>query len=117
MAAVGDVAKMSDDNLTWLSQWYLSQCDNDWEHSYGVKIDTLDNPGWSITIDLTDTSLQHKAFECAEQGEPNGDLDEWRRTGSWWAASVQGGAFRVSCGPLDLSAAIGVFRQWAEQPS
>lgn len=108
---------MGDDNLNWLTAWYLAQCDNDWEHSYGVKIDTLDNPGWSITIDLTDTSLHHKVFEHAEKGEPNGDLDGWRRTGSWWAASVQGGAFRVSCGPLDLSAAINVFRQWAEQPS
>lgn len=108
---------MSDDNLNWLAAWYPTQCDNDWEHSYGVKIDTLDDPGWTITIDLTDTSLQHQTFERAGQGEPSGDLDEWLRTGSWWAASVQGDAFRISCGPLDLSAAIGVFRQGAEQPS
>jgi hypothetical protein len=106
---------MSDDNLQWLGSWYLAQCDNDWEHSYGVTIDTLDNPGWSIKIDLTDTSLQHKTFERVEQGEANGDLDEWHRTGSWWAASLQGATFQVSCGPLDLSTAIGVFRRWVEQ--
>lgn len=106
---------MSDDNLSWLSQWYLSQCDDDWEHSYGVKIDTLDNPGWSLKIDLTDTSLANRAFERVTYGEPTDDLEEWHRTGSWWVASVQGSAFEASCGPLDLSAAIGVFRQWAEQ--
>ena len=38
-----------------LQAWYRAQCDGDWEHSYGVKIETLDNPGWLVTIDLTDT--------------------------------------------------------------
>lgn len=41
-----------------LQSWYSSQCDEDWEHSYGVKIDTLDNPGWIVTIDLAYTELQ-----------------------------------------------------------
>lgn len=110
-----DVAAMDDDNFRWLSEWYLSQCDDDWEHSYGVKIDTLDNPGWSLKIDLTDTSLADKAFERVTCGEPSNDLEEWRRTGSWWVASLQGRTFEVACGPLDLPAAIGIFRQWAEQ--
>jgi hypothetical protein len=114
MAVVGDVGGMNDDNLSWLSQWYLSQCDNDWEHSYGVKIDTLDNPGWSLKIDLTDTTMQGRAFERVEHGEPSGDLEEWQRTGSWWVARVEGDAFDLACGPLDLSAAVGVFRRWVE---
>ena len=108
---------MSADNFSWLSQWYLSQCDDDWEHSYGVKIDTLDNPGWSLRIDLTDTLLAERVFDPVTYGEPADDLEEWHRTGSWWVASVHGSAFEASCGPLDLSAAIGVFRQWAEQIS
>jgi len=29
-----------------IQDWYRRQCDGDWEHSYGVKIETLDNPGW-----------------------------------------------------------------------
>lgn len=41
-----------------LQQWYQRQCDGDWEHSYGIKIDTLDNPGWVLTIDLVDTELE-----------------------------------------------------------
>lgn len=41
-----------------LQSWYSLQCNEDWEHSYGVKIDTLDNPGWIVTIDLADTELQ-----------------------------------------------------------
>jgi hypothetical protein len=34
-----------DDLLRWLQDWHAGQCDGDWEHSYGVDIGTLDNPG------------------------------------------------------------------------
>jgi hypothetical protein len=32
--------------LTWLQAWYAEQCDGDWEHQFGVSVETLDNPGW-----------------------------------------------------------------------
>jgi hypothetical protein len=107
---------MSDDNLNWLSQWYLAQCDSDWEHSYGVKIDTLDNPGWSLKIELMDTALDGRPFERVAHGEPSDDLEEWQRTGSWWLAAVKGNVFEAHCGPLDLPKIIGLFRQWADRP-
>ncbi|OAX48412.1 hypothetical protein gpAD87_09590 [Paenibacillus sp. AD87] len=47
--------------LKWLQNWYLENCNGDWEHSYGVKIDTVDNPGWSVEIDLTDTYFRRCA--------------------------------------------------------
>ena len=43
--------------LTWLEGWYTRCCDGEWEHRYGVCIETLDNPGWLIRIDLTGTDL------------------------------------------------------------
>lgn len=43
--------------IAWLSEWYKSNCDGDWEHYYGIKIDTIDNPGWKVDIDLVDTYL------------------------------------------------------------
>ncbi len=48
---------VSRDVLAELQRWYLAQCNDDWEHSYGVTIETLDNPGWSVHIDLADTAL------------------------------------------------------------
>ena len=106
---------MSDDNLSWLASWYLAECNDDWEHSYGVKIDTLDNPGWTLKIDLKETNLGGVIFEKVSAGEPAGDLEEWRRLGSWWVAEVNGTVFEAACGPLDLGRVIGVFRLWAEQ--
>ena len=105
---------MSDENLTWLMQWYLAECNDDWEHSYGVKIDTLDNPGWTLKIDLRETGLIGRPFKRVEQGEPASDLEEWRSLGSWLVADVKGDVFDVACGPLDLPAAIQVFRDWVE---
>lgn len=105
---------MSDENLAWLMHWYLAQCNDDWEHSYGVKIDSLDNPGWTIKIDLRDTGLQGRPFERVERGEIASDLEEWRSLGSWLVADLNGDVFDVACGPLDLPAAIQVFRDWAE---
>lgn len=105
---------MSDENVTWLMQWYLAECNDDWEHSYGVKIDTLDNPGWTIKIDLRETAFAGRQFQRVEQGEPARDLEEWRTLGSWLVADVYGDTFNVACGPLDLNAAIQVFRDWVE---
>lgn len=98
-------------------RWYLAQCNDDWEHSYGVKIDTLDNPGWTIDIELRETELQGRPFARVAHGEPAGDLEEWRSLGSWWVADVSNDAFNAACGPLDLDSVIGVFREWAERPT
>jgi hypothetical protein len=36
-----------------LESWFAQQCDGEWEHENLLKIETIDNPGWSISIDLT----------------------------------------------------------------
>ncbi len=54
--------------LRALQEWYISQCNGDWEHQYGVKIGTLDNPGWYLKIDLVDTDLSGKTFPGLEYG-------------------------------------------------
>jgi hypothetical protein len=53
--------------LKRIQSWYKNQCDGDWEHSYGVRIETLDNPGWSLTIDLLDTSLEGVELEISNE--------------------------------------------------
>lgn len=105
---------MRDENLNWLMQWYLAECNDDWEHSYGVRIDTLDNPGWTLRIDLCETDLLGRPFERVERGEPASGLENWRSRGSWLIADVKGEVFEAACGPLDLPAAIQIFRDWVE---
>lgn len=33
-----------------LQHWYASQCNDVWEHSFGVEIVNIDNPGWRVRI-------------------------------------------------------------------
>ena len=43
----------------WLTAWVNAWVNDDWEHGDGVKIETLDNPGWMINID---TLLQDSPY-------------------------------------------------------
>lgn len=54
------------DGIKWLEEWMRSMCNGDWEHCYGVKFDTLDNPGWRIQIDIEGTVLEEKNFEIVK---------------------------------------------------
>jgi hypothetical protein len=54
---------MQDTLLTRIQNWYKTNCNDDWEHSYGFSIDTIDNPGWTIKIDLSETPLENLQFK------------------------------------------------------
>ncbi len=90
-----------------LQKWYLKQCDGHWEHRYGVTIQSLDNPGWLITVDLVDTPLQEIPF---------GDLmEEADDRQNWLDCRRKGNKFLGACGPLQLSRVVRIFLDWAEQ--
>lgn len=99
---------MDQGELQQLQTWYVAQCDGDWEHAYGVEIDTLDNPGWRLSIDLADTELEDRAF--AEVTDNYGHETAWMRC---WKEEAK---FQACCGPLRLSDAIRVFVDWAATP-
>jgi hypothetical protein len=61
------------DLLKRIQNWYKINCNGDWEHSYGLSISNLDNPGWSVTIDLDETPFDKSIFE---KSIDNGD-DDW----------------------------------------
>ena len=90
--------------LEELQDWYLAQCNGEWEHGYGVSIETLDNPGWSLRIELTGTALQDKPFSPIEDTEPES---------SWVHCKVQNRIFEAHCGPLMLSTVVSYFLNWA----
>ena len=60
--------------LKWLEDWYSKKCNGDWEHTFGLQINTIDNPGWSISIDIKETSLEglQIPYACFENSE-----DDW----------------------------------------
>lgn len=91
--------------LCRLQAWYILQCNGEWEHTYGVTISTLDNPGWLLEVDLADTELASKSFgEINIQRENDDD---------WLRCSVQNEKFRGAGGGGNLKEIINNFLDWA----
>jgi hypothetical protein len=98
--------------LAELQEWYLAQCNEDWEHTYGVGVGTLDNPGWSLAVDLSDTYLESVKFAehsygVGADGHPSGN--------EWLICKVEKGKFLGHGGPRKLEEMINVFLSWAKQ--
>ena len=51
------------EGISLLEKWYADRCNGDWEHQWGVKIGTLDNPGWTLDIDLNQTKAENRQLE------------------------------------------------------
>jgi hypothetical protein len=96
--------------LQEIEAWYLSQCNGVWEHSYGVKIGTLDNPGWTIEIELTDTNLMNKAFDVHTYGVHEHSADSGN---NWIHCKVEDNKFIGNGGSNKLEEILNVFLSWA----
>lgn len=93
------------DTVARLCAWYDSQSVNDWHEDHGIKIDTLDNPGWSFKIDLDGTYLHEKEFQ---------EIHLERSDDDWISARRSGDVFEAFGGPKNLNEMIEVFLVWAE---
>jgi Immunity protein 53 len=83
--------------LSRLQTWFAQQCNGDWEHAYGVQIETVDNPGWVLTIDLMDTRWE-KVVSPRQRIE---------RTGSdWLQTEIANAQFVGAGGPPNLEELI-----------
>lgn len=91
--------------LVRLSDWYRSQCDGAWEHELGIVIDTIDNPGWLVKIDIRGTDSEGKVFQ--EIKTNNSDDD-------WLMCSVKDEKFIGAGDPSKLGLILDYFLRFAE---
>lgn len=98
---------MTLDNMTaWLAEWYISHCDGNWEHGYGIKIETLDNPGWSLIVDiayLPISALEPIPWVLVEYNEND-----------WYGFKVENGKFDAAGDPTKLAFLISKFKEFIE---
>lgn len=92
--------------LEWLQSWYSSQCDGDWEHEWGVTVETTDNPGWFVKINLEETEL-------ADREHPHQRVTRDER--DWVMAWTSEQTFHIACGPGNLTEGLSLFRIWASE--
>lgn len=89
-------------SIRGIETWYKEQCNGDWEHSYGVSITTLDNPGWYVEIDLAETAWSHVA---------KGFLRAERTDSDWVQSEVKNSKFVGSGGIANLGEIMQIFLQ------
>ena len=86
--------------ISEIELWYKLQCNSIWEHHYGISIQTIDNPGWEIKINLTGTpysDLGSKHFRYDRS-----DVD-------WIDCKIENGVFYAYGGPMNLGEMLEYF--------
>ena len=94
------------DAIEFLQSWYRAQTNGEWEHARGVTIETLDNPGWRVTIDLVGTPLQSVAMSTVQREKSPQD---------WLVCEVERDQFRGNGDPQKLLVILQLFQRWAEE--
>lgn len=104
--------------LSKLMRWYEANCDKQWEHSCGVKIETLDNPGWLVVINLEGTRI---ALESIPPKKVYRGKDDWFECGVKHDPTIgglgsqdMGNIFRGAGGPRNLAEIIEYFLRFAD---
>jgi hypothetical protein len=92
--------------LERLQEWFASHCDGDWEHGNGVRLTTLDNPGWALDIQLDGTELENAPFQTVRRERSESD---------WVHCSIEGHVFCARGGTANLSELVRTFLDWAKK--
>ena len=95
---------MESELINWFQEWFNSNCDGEWEHSHGLTIESLDNPGWFVKIDLRDTLLEFKLIQ--NDVVDNGNMD-------WHQIKIVDFHFQGAGSPNKLNYIIQKFREFA----
>jgi immunity protein 53 of polymorphic toxin system/uncharacterized protein DUF6968 len=102
-------------DLEWLEQWYEAQCREEWAHHQGVSIQSLDNPGWLLKVNLRGTNLEARMADALVQrtGEPPSEDNGNQGGDDWMECSIKEGCFIGAGDPRKLRAILNCFRVWA----
>jgi hypothetical protein len=97
--------------LERLQAWYTQQCDELWEHRYGIKIQSCDNPGWWVHVDLKGTPLESVPFQRIAENVDTAGFQQGQR---WLDCKITDGAWEGAGDETKLERILDVFLSWAE---
>ncbi|MBI5846120.1 MAG: immunity 53 family protein [Deltaproteobacteria bacterium] len=92
--------------IEWLQNYFEECCNGDWERNYGIKIGTLDNPGWSVKIELKNTNLEDCSFE---------EVRIERDDNNWQICYIEDKIFKGYGGVKNLEEILIIFRDWVRK--
>ncbi|SRX52860.1 immunity 53 family protein [Aequorivita sp. CIP111184] len=92
--------------LEWIQNWFKNNCDGDWEQGEGIQITTLDNPGWEVEIDISNTSIANINIEWILN--ENGAHD-------WYGVKIENQKFNASGDAGKLKFLLELFKEMIEK--
>jgi len=99
--------------LEEIQAWYRQHCDGDWDHQYGVRIETLDNPGWLVQIDLIGTALEARHFSPIERSV---NSEGWPQSKRWMHCFIREGKWQGAGDETSLEHILQTFVAWSKLP-
>ncbi|MEM7247389.1 MAG: immunity 53 family protein [Acidobacteriota bacterium] len=90
--------------VTELQEWFARQCDGEWEKGGGIVIESLENPGWSVTVDIVGTPLARRNFKTFR--------DNYDHDTDWLICRMKEDCFEAACGPLRLEDVLEKLLEW-----
>ena len=94
--------------LDYLVAWYEDHCDDDWEHAFGVSLTTIDNPGWHLKVELTETGLEGSVIPLTRIDRSDRD---------WVEVKCDGSIFEAYGGAGNLEELLVYFRDFSVRRS
>jgi hypothetical protein len=98
--------------LARLQTWYSHRCNGEWEHSSGIIIQSCDNPGRWIKINLIGTPLQTRAFAEIAEGV---DVQRFALGSHWLSCHTENGIWHGAGDATKLERILEIFLAWAEE--
>ncbi len=92
--------------LQWIQHWFKENCDGDWEQGEGIQITTLDNPGWEVEIDISNTSIANINIEWI--------LNE-KSAQDWYGVKIESQKFTASGDSGKLKFLLELFKEMIEK--
>jgi len=92
--------------LDWIQNWFKDNCDGNWEKDQVIQITTLDNPGWEVEIDISNTSIADiKINRILNESSPQ----------DWYGVKIENQKFNASGDSGKLKFLLGLFKEMIEK--
>ncbi len=92
--------------LQWIQNWLKDNCDGDWERGDGIQITTLDNPGWELEIDISNTSIANMNI---------GWILNEKNAQDWYGVKIENQKFTASGDSGKLLFLLELFKEMIEK--
>ena len=91
--------------LDWVQRWFISNCNGDWEHGYGINMEYTKETGWYVYFNVNHTSM----YDCKF------DKKDKKGKKKWLTFEVNENSFIGRGDSSKLEEILQTFHDWVEE--